>query len=58
MVSPAEERLKSLWLKAVAATDPSEREPLLFQFRDVLHENLKQLREQGNKVPQPMRLAS
>jgi hypothetical protein len=61
MLSPAERRLKSLWLKALAA-DPSERELLLFQFRDALHEDLKKLRAQGvkkfPKFPRWTRLAS
>jgi hypothetical protein len=30
MSSRAEERLKSLWVRAKAATDPSEREPPYF----------------------------
>jgi hypothetical protein len=55
MFSPAEERLKSLWVKANAATDPSEREPLLFQFRDTLHEDLQQLRAEAKKLPKGMR---
>jgi hypothetical protein len=55
MFSPAEERLKSLWVKAAAATDPSEREPLLFQFRDALHGNLEQLRAEARKLPKGMR---
>jgi hypothetical protein len=58
MRSPAEERLTSLWLRVVSATDPSQREPLLFQFRDALHEDLEQLREQAKKLPQRTRLAS
>jgi hypothetical protein len=58
MHSPAEERLKSLWIKAVAATDPSEKEPLLFQFRDALHEDLEQLKTEVRKLPQRTRLAS
>jgi hypothetical protein len=54
MFSPAEERLKGLWVKAEAATDPSERVPLLFQFRDALHEDLEQLR--AEKLPKGMRV--
>ena len=51
----AEERLKSLWEKAKAATDPSEREPLLFEFRDALHGDLEQLRA-AKKPPKGIRL--
>jgi hypothetical protein len=51
MLSHAEERLKSLWLKALAATDPSEREPILFQFRDALHEDLDELKGEAKKLP-------
>jgi hypothetical protein len=58
MSSRAEERLKSLWVRAKAATDPSEREPPLFQFRDVLHEDLELLRAEAKKLPQRIRLAS
>jgi hypothetical protein len=58
MFSPAEERLKSLWVKAEAATDPSDRDPLLFQFRDALHEDLELLRAEAKKLPQRIRLAS
>jgi hypothetical protein len=58
MSSRAEERLKSLWVKANAATDPSERDPLLFQFRDALHEDLEQLKTETKKFPQRIRLVS
>ena len=58
MSSRAEERLKSLWEKANAVTDPSERDPLLFQFRDALHEDLELLRAEAKKLPQRIRLAS
>jgi hypothetical protein len=56
MLSSAQERLKGLWLKAAVASDPAEREPLLFQFRDALHEDLEQLRAAAKKVPQRIRL--
>ena len=56
MFSPAEERLKGLWVKAEAATDPSERVPLLFQFRDALHGDLEQLRAAAKKLPKGMLL--
>ena len=46
----AEERLRSLWLKAVAAADPSEKELLLFEFRDALHEDLDQLRADAKNL--------
>jgi hypothetical protein len=56
MFSMAEERLKSLWVKAEAATGPSEREALLFQFRDALHADLEQLRAAAKKLPKGMLL--
>jgi hypothetical protein len=52
MLLASEQRLTELWLKA--ATNPSEREPLLFQFRDALHEDLEQLR--AEKLPKGMRV--
>jgi hypothetical protein len=48
----AEERLRSLWLKALAAADPSEKEPLLFEFRDALHEDLDELRADAKNLTQ------
>jgi|HubBroStandDraft_4_1064222.scaffolds.fasta_scaffold4724828_1 hypothetical protein len=55
MLSASEQRLKELWQKAFA-TDPSEREPILFQFRDALHEDLEQIR--AEMLPKGMRLVS
>ena len=48
MPSVSEERLRSLWLKAMAACDPAETESLLFQFRDVLHEYIDQRKAETN----------
>jgi len=45
------ERLRSLWLKAIAVSDPSERDTLLFEFRDALHEHLDQLKAGAKKLP-------
>ena len=56
MLSPSEERLRSLWLKAVAASDPAEIETLLYKFRDALHEYIDQLRAGPKKPPQGARL--
>jgi hypothetical protein len=42
MLSASEERLNSLWLKAMAVHDPAERESLLWEFRDALHEYIDQ----------------
>jgi hypothetical protein len=50
-----EERLRSLWLKAVAPSDPAEIETFLWEFRDALHEYIDQLRA-GAKPPQWTRL--
>jgi hypothetical protein len=46
MNSSAEERLEGLWLKAAGASDPTEAESLLSDFRDALHEYLDQCTEQ------------
>jgi hypothetical protein len=43
MLSASEKRLKSSWLKAMAAHDLAEREPLLGEFRDTLHEHIDRL---------------
>jgi hypothetical protein len=56
MIASAYEQLKGLWIKATVASDTAERESLLFQFRDFLHENLEQLREETKDVPQWTRL--
>jgi hypothetical protein len=56
MPSSAQERLNGLWLKAAVASDPAEREPLLFQFRDALHEDLEQLRAEAKNIPKRKRL--
>jgi hypothetical protein len=49
MLSASEQRLQELWLKAAAAV-PAEVEPLLFQFRDALHEHIDKLRAQGQTL--------
>jgi hypothetical protein len=48
--SPSEERLRSLWLKAVAATDPAEIDNLLSEFRNALHEHVEQRRAEAKKL--------
>ena len=50
MPSPFEERLRILWLKAGAATDPAERDNLLLKFRDALHEHIEQRRAEAKKL--------
>jgi hypothetical protein len=50
MTSPSEERLKELWLKAVATSYPAEVDPLLSEFRDALHEHIESLRAQAKKL--------
>ena len=50
MLSPSEERLRILWLKAVAATDPAEIDNLLLEFRDALHEHIEQRRAEVKKL--------
>ena len=50
MISPSEERLKRLWLKAMAATDSAEVESLLMEFRDALHEHIEQKRAKAKNV--------
>jgi len=44
VISPSEERLKRLWLKAMAKTDSAEVESLLMEFRDALHDHIEQIR--------------
>jgi hypothetical protein len=46
---PSEERLRTLWLKAVATTDPAEIDTLLSEFRDALHEHIEQRRAEVKK---------
>jgi hypothetical protein len=50
VLSPSEERLRILWLKAAAATDPGEIDNHLLEFRDALHEHLEQRRAEA-KTP-------
>jgi hypothetical protein len=50
VLAPSEDRLRGLWLKAIAASDPSEKDTLLFEFRDAVHERLEQLRA-DKKLP-------
>ena len=49
MISPSEERLQRLWVKAMAATDPSEIESLLMEFRDALHEHIQQMKAEAKQ---------
>jgi hypothetical protein len=48
--SLSEERIRILWLKAVAATDPAEIDNLLSDFRDALHEHLEHRRAEARKL--------
>ena len=50
MLSPSEERLRILWLRAVAATDPAGIDKLLLEFRDALHEHIEQRRAEAKKL--------
>jgi hypothetical protein len=50
MLSASEKRLKELWLKAVATSDPAEVDPLLSEFRDALHEHIENLRAQAQEL--------
>ena len=50
MLSPSEERLRILWLKAVAATDPAGIDKLLLEFRDALHEHIEQRRAEAKEL--------
>jgi len=50
MLSASEERLSSLWLKAMAAHDPAEIESLLWEFRDALHEHIEQMRAERHPI--------
>ena len=47
--SMSEERLNHLWLKAMVAHDPAERDALLWEFRDALHEHIEQCRARSTK---------
>jgi hypothetical protein len=44
-----QKRLNSLWLKAMAAHDRAEREPLLWEFRDALHEHIDQCKAEKHQ---------
>ena len=48
MLSAPEERLHSLWSKAMATRDPAYTELLLWEFRDALHEYIDQSRAEKN----------
>ena len=50
VLSPSEERLRILWLKAAATTDPAEIDNLLLEFRDALHEHVEQRRAEAKKL--------
>jgi DNA-directed RNA polymerase specialized sigma24 family protein len=49
MLSASKERLKELWLKAAAASDPAEVEPLLWAFRDAVHEHIDQCKAEKHQ---------
>jgi hypothetical protein len=38
-----------LWLKVATASDPSEKDTLLFEFRDAVHELLDQQKAKAKK---------
>ena len=46
---PSEDRLKELWSKASAASDPAEVESLLMEFRDAVHERMDLMRKEEAK---------
>ena len=48
-MTPSEERLSRLWLKAMAATDSAEIESLLMEFRDALHEHIQQMKAEAKQ---------
>ena len=49
MQTPSEDRLKRLWSKTSAASDPAEVDSILMEFRDAVHERLEQMREEATK---------
>jgi hypothetical protein len=56
VIAPSEERLRSLWFKAIAASDPAKVDTLLFEFRDAVHERLDQMKAEAKKLPTASRL--
>jgi hypothetical protein len=50
VLSLSEERIRILWLEAVAATDPAEIDNLLLKFRDAVHEHLDHRRAETKKL--------
>jgi hypothetical protein len=54
VLAPSEARLKVLWLKVAAASDPSKRDTLLFEFRDAVHDLLDQQKAEKAKKPRTM----
>jgi hypothetical protein len=48
MLSTAEERLEGLWLKAITARDPSEKDILLFEFRDAVPKCVTNVADKAN----------
>jgi hypothetical protein len=51
VLAPSENRVRDLWLKAIAASDPAEKDTLLYEFRDAVHERLDQLKTEAKKLP-------
>jgi hypothetical protein len=49
MPSPSEERIMNLWLQAASTSDPAKAEPILWEFRNALHEHLDQRRAETEK---------
>jgi hypothetical protein len=47
---PSEGRLKELWSKASAASDPAEVESLLMEFIDALHERMDLMKKEAKEV--------
>jgi len=46
----SEERLKNLWLLALAAIDPDQSEAILWEFRYALHEYIDQCRTEKHQA--------
>jgi hypothetical protein len=49
-VTSAEERIRELCCKAVAATDAAEIDPILAELKRALHEHIQQLRSKARKL--------
>ena len=49
MLDASAEHLESLWLNAKDVSDPTEKESLLRQFRDALHQYVAESRRNARK---------